>query len=227
MATPHVAGAAALAFAKSSGARVLGVKDAILNGVDKKASLNGLVATGGRLNLVGMLTRLACCHVRPIGATPLRVPLVPAFNHARRRTVSTVRPTCRAGLTRTGHAPHPFKGRRSAYRGHAGRNAQRAGRQLDRIAENGNGGRQPGHTSRRSGRPHYSQHDRRTRQDCGASGLLRAAPGTRLESHHGPPQRPVGERGRDAWKHDSFSSPCRAHRPPIPASGRHARSRRP
>ena len=79
-ASPMVAGAAALAFAKVPGARPLGVKDAILNGVDKKASLNGLVATGGRLNLVGMLTRLACCHVRPIGATPFVAALVPAYN---------------------------------------------------------------------------------------------------------------------------------------------------
>jgi hypothetical protein len=80
MASPHVAGAAALAFAKSVGAAPVGVKNAILNGVDKKASLNGLVATGGRLNLVGMLTRLACCHVRPQAASSVSVPLVPAYN---------------------------------------------------------------------------------------------------------------------------------------------------
>ncbi len=81
-ASPHVAGAAALAFAKVPEATPLGVKNAILDGVDKKASLSGAtgVATGGRLNLNGMLTRLACCHVRPVGATPLRVSLVPAYN---------------------------------------------------------------------------------------------------------------------------------------------------
>ena len=79
MASPHVAGAAALAYAKAPGAGVLGVKDAILNGVDKKASLSGLVATGGRLNLNGMLTRLTCCHVRPVGGTPLITALVPAY----------------------------------------------------------------------------------------------------------------------------------------------------
>jgi hypothetical protein len=75
-----VAGAAALAFAKSQGAAVEGVKQAILNGVDKKASLTGLVATGGRLNLAGMLARLACCNVRPQAASPLSVSLVPAYN---------------------------------------------------------------------------------------------------------------------------------------------------
>ena len=37
---------------------------------------------------------------------------------------------------------------------------------------------------------------------AGAAGLFGAAPGTRAESHHGPPQRPVGERGRDASGHD-------------------------
>ena len=80
MASPHVAGAAALAFAKVPGAAVLGVKSAILNGVETKPSLSGVVASGGRLNLVGMLTRLACCHVRPQAASPTTVSLVPAYN---------------------------------------------------------------------------------------------------------------------------------------------------
>ena len=79
-ASPHVAGAAALAFAKEPLATVGGVKNAILDGVDKKASLSNFVATGGRLNLNNMLTRLACCHARPAGATPLNVSLVPAYN---------------------------------------------------------------------------------------------------------------------------------------------------
>ena len=79
MASPHVAGAAALAFAKIPGASVAAVKDAILEGADKKASLSGLVATGARLNLNGMLTRLSAGYARPKGATPLRVPLVPAY----------------------------------------------------------------------------------------------------------------------------------------------------
>jgi Subtilase family len=81
MASPHVAGAAALAFAKEPFAPVAGVKNTILDGVDKKASLSGPtgVATGGRLNLKGMLDRLACCHVCPKSASPLIVSLVPEY----------------------------------------------------------------------------------------------------------------------------------------------------
>src|SRR6185503_11720040 len=51
MATPHVTGAAALAWAKAPAATPAAVKDALLQGVDTKASLSGLVSTGGRLNL--------------------------------------------------------------------------------------------------------------------------------------------------------------------------------
>ena len=79
MASPHVAGAAALAFAKIPGASVAAVKHAILEGVDPKPTLSGLVATGGRLNLNGMLTRLTAGYPRSKGATPLRVPLIPAY----------------------------------------------------------------------------------------------------------------------------------------------------
>jgi subtilisin family serine protease len=51
MAAPHVAGAAAFLFTKFPTATVAQVKDKILRSVDKKPSLNGDVATGGRLNL--------------------------------------------------------------------------------------------------------------------------------------------------------------------------------
>ena len=82
MATPHVSGAAALAWAKVPGAAAAGVKDALLQGVDAKASLSGLVATGGRLNLARTLDKVSLIaggHVRPKGAGPLRVSLVPAY----------------------------------------------------------------------------------------------------------------------------------------------------
>ena len=51
MACPHVAGAAALVKAANPALSMLQVKDALLNNVDIVSSLNGLVATGGRLNV--------------------------------------------------------------------------------------------------------------------------------------------------------------------------------
>jgi subtilisin family serine protease len=50
MASPHVAGVAALKWAQTPAATMSTVKSAILAGVDPKASLFGLVGTGGRLN---------------------------------------------------------------------------------------------------------------------------------------------------------------------------------
>jgi subtilisin family serine protease len=82
MATPHVTGAAALAWAKVPGASAVQVRDALLQGVDPKPGLAGKVATGGRLNLAGTLDEagtIAGGYARPKGATPLRVPLVPAY----------------------------------------------------------------------------------------------------------------------------------------------------
>ncbi len=58
MATPHVTGAAALAFALEPNASYTEVRNAILGGVDHKANLSGVVATGGRLNLAGMIDKL-------------------------------------------------------------------------------------------------------------------------------------------------------------------------
>ncbi len=51
MASPHVAGAATFLAARIPGITVAGMKDRILRSVDKKSSLTGKVATGGRLNL--------------------------------------------------------------------------------------------------------------------------------------------------------------------------------
>ena len=82
MATPHVTGAAALAWARVPGASPLQVKDALLQGVDPKPALAGKVVTGGRLNLASTLDKVSTIaggHVRPKGATPLRVSLVPAY----------------------------------------------------------------------------------------------------------------------------------------------------
>ena len=51
MATPHVAGAAALIKAQFPTATPYGIKALLMRSVDPKASLNGITVTGGRLNL--------------------------------------------------------------------------------------------------------------------------------------------------------------------------------
>jgi subtilisin family serine protease len=51
MATPHVAGAAALYKSINPGATAAQVKDAILNSATPTPSLSGKTTTGGRLNV--------------------------------------------------------------------------------------------------------------------------------------------------------------------------------
>lgn len=58
MATPHVAGAAVLAWAYNANLTVAQVKAAILNSVDALSSLSGKTITGGRLNVHAMLQSL-------------------------------------------------------------------------------------------------------------------------------------------------------------------------
>jgi hypothetical protein len=58
MATPHVAGAAALFWAEDPSAPVTVVRGALLSQVDAKESLDGKVATGGRLNAASSLVAL-------------------------------------------------------------------------------------------------------------------------------------------------------------------------
>ena len=57
MATPHVAGAAALVEDRFPGATLYGIKALLMNSVDSAASLAGKTVTGGRLNIG---TALAC-----------------------------------------------------------------------------------------------------------------------------------------------------------------------
>jgi len=59
MAGPHVAGVAALLFAQQPMFSGEQVRDAILAGVDPIASMEGRIATGGRLNARGALNRVA------------------------------------------------------------------------------------------------------------------------------------------------------------------------
>ncbi|MEL6478075.1 MAG: S8 family serine peptidase [Pseudomonadota bacterium] len=58
MAAPHVAGAAALAWALDPTLTVEEVKEAILSTVDPIAALDGLVETGGRLNVANLVESL-------------------------------------------------------------------------------------------------------------------------------------------------------------------------
>jgi len=53
MATPHVAGAAALYAASNPGASAATIKNAILGSAVPTASLSGKTVTGGRLNVSG------------------------------------------------------------------------------------------------------------------------------------------------------------------------------
>ena len=190
MASPHVAGAAALAFAKVPEATVLGVKNAILDGVDKKASSTGAtgVASGGRLNLNGMLTRLACCHARPAGATPLRVPLVPAYNQCTSPNRVHGPPDLPGGTNPDGSCAPPVQRSTQLTVGTPDANRWRAANSVGsyRIAADRRG---PGHAGGPGGCGRVGQHHRRARQDRRAPGLFRAAPGTHAASHDGPPQR--------------------------------------
>ncbi|MGO8691137.1 MAG: S8 family serine peptidase [Thermoguttaceae bacterium] len=73
MATPEVAGVAALAWAVDPNATVAQIKDAILQGVDPVASLQGKVLTGGRLDAYNTL-RLIEQDVTPPPAPPAPTP---------------------------------------------------------------------------------------------------------------------------------------------------------
>ena len=74
MATPHVAGAAALAKATFPGASDLGLKALLLRTADPNASLAGRTTTGGRLNVTRpspVRTRHSSGSTRPPPGSPL------------------------------------------------------------------------------------------------------------------------------------------------------------
>jgi hypothetical protein len=65
MATPHVAGTAALAWTYRPNASAAQVRAAILTGVDLVAGLETKVGTGGRLNAAGALARIDATYADP------------------------------------------------------------------------------------------------------------------------------------------------------------------
>lgn len=66
-ATPHVSGVAALMKAQEPNRTTANIRSAILNNVDAKAGLSGVVATGGRLNVHAALAAIA--PLTPSGLT--------------------------------------------------------------------------------------------------------------------------------------------------------------
>ena len=79
MATPHVAGAAALLLAERPDLGVSELRAALLGGVDRPASLTGRVASGGRLDVRRSLELVA-----PVAATRTPAP-APASAPLRQR----------------------------------------------------------------------------------------------------------------------------------------------
>ncbi|HEY3186687.1 MAG TPA: S8 family peptidase [Solirubrobacteraceae bacterium] len=77
MATPHVAGVAALALARDPSLTTAQLRQALIQGVDKKASLTGKVASGGRLNALGALTAADAIARPPAPPAPTAPPPAP------------------------------------------------------------------------------------------------------------------------------------------------------
>lgn len=65
MASPHVAGSAALLLAQDSSLTLVGLKAALLDNVDLVAALGGITLTGGRLNVANSVNDLTRIEVTP------------------------------------------------------------------------------------------------------------------------------------------------------------------
>ena len=104
MASPHVAGAAALAFSYNKAATAAQVKSALLGGVDPVASMSGRSVTGGRLNAHRTLQLLAPATTTPEPTpTPTPTPTLTA-PAAPSNLVATAGPRRQVSLTWADHA---------------------------------------------------------------------------------------------------------------------------
>ena len=73
MATPHVAGAAALLASYNPGLSVASLKATLINTVDQLAGWNGIVKSGGRLNVANALQNQTVCSFN-VPTAPIAVP---------------------------------------------------------------------------------------------------------------------------------------------------------
>ena len=102
MAAPHVAGAAALLFARAPGAAVADVRQALLSTVDPVPALAGKTVTGGRLNAASALGAGPADEPPPPPAPPVAAaaPPPPAPAPAPAPAADTAAPALRAALAR-------------------------------------------------------------------------------------------------------------------------------
>lgn len=138
MATPHVAGAAALVWSLYPSATVRDVRASLLENVDVKPSLSGRVATGGRLNAYRALSRAPDPTPAPSPA-PAAVPVAPTPAPPAPRP----EPESGAGGPETSRAPlvvhrprafHVRKGKVRRGRGARSRLFRDDGRRLELVA---------------------------------------------------------------------------------------------
>ncbi len=104
MATPHVAGAAALLKAHVPAATPLQIKAALLGGVDPKPAFAGITVTGGRLNLLNSINLIGP------GSMPGAPTTVSATPGDARATVAWAPPASNGGRTITNYVITPYVG---------------------------------------------------------------------------------------------------------------------